>query len=298
MEGENSASSFVASDSVFTNTQLDLNPVFYAESIAGSTSFKDAFIQIDMVTIPDGVQMDRLTDRVEGTTFEILMTRARYDFSDRAEDNEVDYSGEGGKWGISDYHNGKISWDDYDGNGTPDEIGPGPTADDRDPYCNYFANVVEFQFTVNVLVPPESEQLGYDLRREAWGSVSWRSSGQEEWVITVNNVSWVNDDASNFDEDLPPSAARHIYSVDGPGQNYNTTDGGRDYAADKTNFEEWSVVRIYLEWYQVSTFTPWHSQIYLKPKPGTPNLLTRDVWDWQKLGGGWLKNVSDSTKYD
>ena len=182
--------------------------------------------------------------------------------------------------GSSD-RNGKISWDDANGDGT---VG------DNDPNCEYFRNCMECQGTVK----PAGLTDEVELLFETWiWAKAWEKSEGGGWELAMNHTPWHEDVAVNFvEQDRTPSAEDHIYDTDRPGHTFR--DRVRcDYVADIGDLKVCAVLSFGGDnFYQCSDWYKWHYQIYVKPKGGT-EWLTRDVPAKQKLGGGWI-NVPDN----
>lgn len=176
--------------------------------------------------------------------------------------------------GSSD-NNGKISWDDGNGDG---EYG------DPDPNCEYFHNCMECQGTVTP--SGVTTEVSFDFHREEQ-SKYWYIFGDKDdpWTLDYDRTDkWYEDDWREDDEDKSVSSADHIYQTDGPGFRDRDRLGG-DYLFFPANLREWVTVQIDETPCQCSDFCKWHSQVYLKPRSYFH--LTRGKTQ-QELGEGWM----------
>lgn len=208
-------SSLIASETVFTNIELGENPHFYAEGIAGSTAFKDAFIKVEVTLVPDDVQMERQSDKVEVTVFEA--TQVGFFEGPQQADNQARFSHAAIK-GSSDV-NGIRSWDTPDAN------------------CVGFHNCMELQATikpgvptsgfnpyqgmVNLSDPVAAFQVTWSMHREKFVAV-WDKVGESAWspLFASQHQKWTPDDSvatGNADLDLTIEN-NHIYFIDVSGQ--------------------------------------------------------------------------------
>jgi len=123
---ESGTSSEVPSGSEYSVAQLP--KTLYVEGVSGSSTFRD--VELKATWLPKS-----FSDFVKVTVFEVDLT-GKFGFGGQQLDNEVKHSYFEG----SSDNNGKISWDDGNGNG---EYG------DPDPNCKYFHNCMECQGTVS-----------------------------------------------------------------------------------------------------------------------------------------------------
>lgn len=237
------------------------------EGQLGSQDFRDVSLT---ATVKYG-QNEILSDTVRITVFEVTLTG--FFSGDEHGSHECDVRLINFHWSSGTL--GKISWDDYDGDG---EVG------DEDPHCRYFHNCMECQGTVK---PSDvTTEAVFTFEREVWSKLWVILPGESEWTLVHADTSWQDDDWDDDpDEDNTPSAENHIYQIDGPG--YDRKDQALCTRFAVVNlFRQRVLVKLDGTWYQCSDFCKWHSQLYLKPKDEL--WLTRDVPAKQKLGGGWI----------
>ena len=181
--------------------------------------------------------------------------------------------------------NGRISWNDANGDGT---IG------DQDTKCQGFHDCMEL--TNNILPQPltllSAGGIVFDCKREKLGKAWMRLDGGE-WagVSNATFTVWTDDDATNGDEDNTPSSLTGaIYDTDIPGFTFSSRPNAFncDYGAQIIDFRETVKVTLYGVAYQCSGWYKWHSSIYIKPHPTDASKLTRDDWTKQKLAEGWI----------
>ena len=85
-----------------------------------------------------------------------------------------------------------------------------------------------------------------------------------------------------------PSAAGHIYQIDGHGWGLQGPNETSLYLRSALNIRESVSVQLYGMWFQASNYLRWHSTWALKPKADQPQ-YTRDAANLQTLGDGWTK---------
>jgi hypothetical protein len=178
-------------------------------------------------------------------------------------------------FGSSD-NNGKISWDDANADGT---------TGDNDANCQYFHNCMELKGTVKPT--GVTNEVNLDLRRYRWQRAWYKKWAASTWKLDQNSVPWtVDDNPYNLGEDLSPSAADNIYSIDGPGMPFRDITFNMGYAAHIADYNSWALVEIDGTWRQCSEYYKWHSTVYIKPKDA--NYMTRNWTESQLLGSGWI----------
>jgi len=239
----------------------------YLEGVSGSSTFKDA--ELKATWLPKS-----FSDIVKVTVFEVDLV-GLFDYDNQQDDNDKKHSTFGG----SSDKNGKISWDDANADGIKG---------DNDPNCEYFSNCMECQ---GVVMPSGvTNEVVFDIKRDEWVKV-WKKLDGASWIEHENWTPWQDDDGTNNDEDLTPSGANHIYSIDGPGFAAKERTATYDYLALIGNFREWVMVEIDSTWYQCSDYSKWHTKLYTEPKDD--DYMTRDSWGLQLSGDGWI-TVPDS----
>jgi len=241
----------------------------YLEGVSGSSTFKD--VELKATWLPYS-----FNDIVKITVFEVELT-GLFGYGNQQDDNDKKHSTFRG----SSDKNGKISWDDANADGIKG---------DNDPNCEYFHNCMEFQGAVK---PSDvTNEVVFDIKRKKWVKVWQKLEDANEWGDPVVNwTPWQDDDQTNNDEDLTPSGANHIYSLDGPGFAAKERTATYDCRAYIGNFREWVMVEINSTWYQCSDYSKWHTKLYTEPKDD--DYMTRDALGLQQLGSGWI-TVPDS----
>jgi hypothetical protein len=239
----------------------------YLEGISGSGAFRD-------VELKAMYSLCNAEDIVKVTVFEVTLA-GLFGFGDQQEDNDKKFSA----FKLSSDKNGKISWDDANGDGVKGDL---------DLNCEFFHDCIECQGTVNPSGVTNEAQ--FDIKRDKWRRI-WEKLVGGSWTLVSDATPWQSDDLTNDDEDLSPSVMDHIYSIDGPGASYRSRSVTADYFARIGDFREWVIVNIDGAWYQCSNYYKWHSKIYTEPKDETN--LTRDSTNLQQLGSGWI-TVPDS----
>ena len=244
---------------------------YYLEGISGSSNFRD--VELKATWSVDS----SIKDIVKITVFELYLTGF---FSYGNQQNDNDKKMHNFLPGSSDKC-GMISWDDANGNGTPEGSG------DMDSNCRYFGNCMELQGTVNP--SGVTNEVEFNFEREKYGKEWKKIEGDESWSHVHNWSSWDPDDMANDeDEDVSPDND-HIYQLDIPGflvRLRTILDIDGDYKALVINLKQRVMVKIDGVWYQCSNYYKWHSQTYTKPKDST--YMTRDDVNKQKLGSGWI----------
>ena len=253
------------SSEVSSGTQFpveDLPKTLYLEGVSGSSTFRD--VELKATYLPCDAN-----DIVKITVFEVTLT-GLFGFGGQQADNDKKHSSFQG----SSDKNGRISWDDANGDGTKG---------DNDPNCEYFHNCMECQGTVKP--SGVTTQVEFDIKRDRWAK-SWKKLEGGGWNLIDNSTPWTDDDPVNGDEDLTPSANDHIYHIDGPGFGNKNRGPTWDYLAMIGDFREWVMIKIDGTWYQCSDYYKWHTKCYTKPKDATD--MTRDSLILQQLGSGWI----------
>jgi hypothetical protein len=239
----------------------DLPKTLYLEGVSGSSSFRD----IDLKATWNSTE-----DIVKVTVFEVELTGIY------SGDQQIDNDKHLSSFYASSDENGKISWNDADGDGT---------TGDYDYNCLYFHNCMECQGTPK----PSSitTEVEFDFNRKKWER-AWEKKGTGNWQSVVDNTPWTPDDLVETDEDKTPSCFNYIYHIDGPGILNLTTGPTRDYVAHIIDLKEWIMVKIDGTWYQCSDFYKWHSKIYTAPIPPLNLNMTRSPSGSQELGSDWI----------
>jgi hypothetical protein len=156
----------------------------------------------------------------------------------------------------------------------------GPKDSDSDVEPPYFgttdtlANGTLMQVTITPSGFGVFTNVGYDIKRTLeWGV--WYLDSIFGWQQAVHHGPGDNDDNTNTDEDLTPSAQDHIYSADWPGFTLSTA--GADEGVMKASFVEWVTINL-SGWERCSTDYLWHSIVWLekdgvywKRKTSAPN---------------------------
>ncbi len=246
----------------------------YLEGRTGSATFRD----VELKGVYVGATPNVGGDYVKISVFEVTLTGV---FGGQQQD---DCSVRHREFLDSNDRNGKISYEDADGDGT---------TGDGDTYCNKFRNPMEDQGTVS----PKGvkDEVTFDFKRELRGKVWKVPPGGGDWTVLSDKTDKWYDDTGSDRIDNTPSSTDHIYQIDGPGWGMGLTSSGK-YVFIVHNFREWARVKLYGTWYHCSDFLRWHSQIYLKPRPSNPMYLRRagaspegpgPEWSYQKLGAGW-----------
>jgi len=251
-------SSFISSGHQFA--VADLPVTLYLEGLSASDQFRDIELRAEYTEAPDAA-----FDVVKVTCFEATALAGFFDGPQQGDNDKKHHL-----FGHSSDVNGIISWDD------------------PDPNCEYFHNCMEFRATVKPA--GIAGEVQFDIGRHKWRR-GWYKVEGHDWYLasppSTNPPPWRDDDATNNDEDLSPSASAHIYSLDGPGYPVKQRNPWvYDYLAHIADYREFVRVKIGSQWYRCSDFYKWHAQIYIKPKDAA--YLTRDVPERQKLGGGWI----------
>jgi hypothetical protein len=264
-EGEEWISSQVPSGSQFNVSEGIPYPLLI-EGQSGTQNFRDVSLT---ATVKYG-QDEICSDTVKITVFEVTLA-GLFAGAQQADCDKKHSTFKG-----SSDRNGKISWDDANGDGV---VG------DNDPNCEYFRNCMECQGTVKPS-GVTTTQAEFTFERDVWGRVWGKLPGEGFWSLAEVDIPWQDDGwPDDRDEDNTPSAENHIYHIDSPGCT----------CKDQASFTHWSAIADWREcvwvnfggeWYQCSNFYKWHSQIYVKPKNATE--LTRDAPALQNLGGGWI----------
>lgn len=222
LDGANSSSSEIGSGSTF-NWQCDMEPnggkiTLYAEGIAGSNSFKDAFLKAELTDVTNALPPGA-PDEVQVTAFEVT-TLGRYT-GGKSSDNS--WSFQTAPYASNELL-GKI---DYT----------------QDALCRRFRNCMEMQGTVK---PPvdQNQNLPYGFyppgpltpyivkfgaTRSAYGCEWGLRSSDNQWETATGSQGiakpqyvWSNDDlGGGLDVDV--STSSHIYYSDSPGWASNST---------------------------------------------------------------------------
>lgn len=270
-EGEEWKSSEVESGAAYEPDKIPYPLLIEGQS--GTEDFRDVSLTATVKYGEDEI----CSAVVKITVFEVLLDNGGKFSGEQYGENEKKHSDPLFK--NSTDMNGKISWDDADGDGVAEGEG------DYDTNCEYFKNCMELQGTVKPA--GVTNEVGFLFNRWVWGKI-WEKSEGGGWHLERLDTPWRDDTGENFaDQDRTPSAQDHIYELDAPGPTFKHRDDC-DYVADIADFRE--RVLLWLggdEFYQCSNWYKWHSQIYLKPK--NAGELTRDAPAKQKLGGGaWI----------
>ena|GEM_PF-1996334 len=241
----------------------------YLEGVAGSTTFRD--VELKATYVPCDTN-----DIVKVTVFEVVDINGLFAYGDQQNDNEARFSDPNFEFKQSSDKDGRISWDDADGDAN---------AVDEDPNCEYFHNCMEFQGRVRP--SGVTTEVAFNIKRDRWARCWSKMLDANSWgEPDDDSTPWKPDDPYNYDEDLTPSGTNHIYQIDGPGFTTKERDGW-DCLAYIGNFREWVAVEIDGVSYQCSDYYRWHSKLYTKPKPST-QYMTRNWSKPQELGGGWV----------
>jgi hypothetical protein len=264
----NGVSSEVSSGTAFSTG--DLPTGFLIEGYSGSSSFGDMELKAQYSEAS-------CHDIVKITVFEVDL-RGRFGYGNQALDDQIRHSS--WEWPGSSDKNGKISWDDANGDGTKG---------DNDPNCKYFHNCMETEGTVKP--SGVDDEVEFDFDRTMWRRIWKKKEGDEEWdFVKGYTLVWESDEIQG-DEDLSPSGSNHIYQTDGPGFITKERQPTWDYRAHIMDFREWVEVYVNGSWRQCSDYYKWHSKCYIKPKDD--DYYTRDSSGLQALGAGWI-TVPDS----
>lgn len=265
-EGEEYKSSEVASGTAYDPDEMPYPLLIEGQS--GTEDFRDVSLT---ATVKYG-QDEICSDVVKITVFEVTVTPL---FA-RAQQGDCEKKFSDPLFKVSSDRNGRISWDDANGDGV---VG------DYDEKCKYFANCMECQGSIKPVGVLPGEVV-FDLTRDAWGR-AWNRWATGSWSLFQERIPWDPDDTTQADEDLTPSNQNHIYMIDGPVCKSRKKSECGDYVLWIANFKEWALVSIGGQMRQCSDIQKWHHQLYLKPK-GSTEFLTRHDAALQKLGGGWV----------
>jgi len=248
----------------------DLPKDLYLEGHSGSSEFGD--VNLVAVYMPCWAY-----DMIKVTVFEVDI-QGRYGPGPQMDDNDAKHIISQS----SSNMNGKISWDDANGDGN---------TGDNDPNCWFFGNCMECQGTVKP--SGVGTEVEFDFKRmveRKW----WKSEDGITWGNPQPpfKPAWTEDDLHERDEDNTPSSDDHIYQVDGPGLTWN--DWPPRYVSYSANLKEWVKVDIDGTEYQCSNFLRWHAKISVWPKSGVPYTTTRSERTWlQKLDDDWIELKPD-----
>jgi hypothetical protein len=247
----------------------------YMEGQAGTATFR----AVELKGVYTGSTPNVGPDKVHVTVFEVNLN-GLFDGNQQG-DCDKRHKDLGG----SNDRNGKISYDDADGNGKTGDL---------DNLCVCFRNTMEDQGTVQ----PKgiSGQVEFDFKRELRGKGWVVPNGEANWRLGLNKMDkWYADERQDA-EDNTPSSGDHIYQIDGPGY-LVASNFPFDLDFDAVIFRDWAMVKLYGTWYRSSGYLRWHHQIYVKPRIDDPTLLRRAgagpegptaEWSFQKLGAGWI----------
>jgi hypothetical protein len=255
------ASSAISSETEFDATSLPIQ--VFVEGVSGSTTFRDA--ELRATYLPNGAN-----DVVKVTVIEVELT-GFFGYGDQQQDDERRMH----QFHGSSDHDGMISWDDLNADGTKGDL---------DSNCWFFRNCMECQGTIKP--SGVTNQVSFHINRYRWAR-AWIRLGIGSWTMVDDSTPWMDDNGGlSDDEDLTPSASDHIYNTDSPG--FPTKDRGPtyDHLVAIGDFKEWVTVSIGGNWYQCSNYYKWHTKCYTQPKDAS--YMTRDSMDKQALGSGWI----------
>jgi len=154
------------------------NTHLFLEGTKGSDAFRDVVLEAHYVI--GGEQPP--SDTVKVTLFEVVGTgegaqRGGKGFysGDQQEDNDKKHSSFKG----SRDKNGRISWDDANGDGVKG---------DNEPLCEYFRNCMEYQGTVKPT--GVTDQVTFDIKRALWERLWDRMRPGDPWILQIDNTPW------------------------------------------------------------------------------------------------------------
>jgi len=264
-----------------------LPPKLYLEGISGSKEFRD--VELKAAFSAGGSTIHE--DVVKVTVFEVHL-EGLYGFGPQQEDNEKHFDGTTASpplQPVSSNHAGRISWDDKNADGIKVDF---------DPNCQYFANCMECQGTVDpngfvvdpngLVVDPDSSQNEFDfyIKQDAWARTIMLKGGV--WITTDPNKNKWKPDSSLGDrraQDCTPSDKNHVYAIDGPGTDLIRSTSITHYV-QTADFKQAAKIKIDGVWYQCSNFHKWHTRLSTTKQQN--GLFTRTNMIYQKLGDGWI----------
>jgi hypothetical protein len=265
------ASSEIASGSEVPLAQLAQAKYLYVEGVSGSGALRDIDIKAELVGGKEIVN----SDLVKTSVFEVTWHGFFGDANGGAQAQQTDNEARMSRWHVSNDTTGIISNTD-------------------DPISIMFHNCMELQGAVappDIVNLPVWIQPQFDLHREVW--LREYSKTAVGWMVLARNgepseiLPWGDDDLSQDDEDLTPSAQGHIYDIDGPGYTSDQRPEETLGLALLTNFRQLCSVKLYARDLTCSDYFRWHSQVVLDAS-GQPGKFKRAA-GLQKLGSGWIE---------
>ena len=253
-------------------TEFDAAPApkfFYVEGITGSEKLKDVLIRTTYVPANNEIVAD---DRIQTTVFEVTQElRFEGDFSADNQVNAATFNA-GLKLGFNQSRAG---------NGF-----------DVTPATAGFHNMMEARGTVLPRGTGALVQAGsvlFDYKRDVWTRTWTWTAFEGEWRSILSDAAWTFDDLGQAAEDLTPSDADHIYSIDGPGwPSHENPSSAQNRTRFVLNAREYVKLTIYGGVFTVSSYARWHSKVSYETDPTEPTKFRREPSAQQKLGTGWI----------
>lgn len=298
----------VESGTVFRPTDgnhITKTKAFFLEGLEASAAFRDVQLRVEYVggNITMLTTVDIVNITVIGVTQQAFMNGPQH-ADNKFRFSNITVNGQSRK--ASRDENGIISWD----TGMYPTWSMNPPQGEGIDYCQYFANCMEMQGTVQ---PPRDvrDSVYYGFAddpsdpqppplvlnqplvkfiqdREAYG-VGYAKKGNNPWTIVMaphlEAYKWKPDNNLTAQHNIPTMSS-HIYYSDSPIY-IQKTDNQLDYYQYILSYRNRVSVEIYGSTLMCSDWAKWYSQMCLKPKPNQPGFLTRANSQYQILADEW-----------